>query len=101
MLDWRPTRKAIEAAYSKLGREIPRDIPRADWDFAAAVLESYREASRRTCCECAELIEYRAEIVCLDCKAPLHERCAPKHFWPKGRQTTSPPAPSLPMSEGR
>ena len=88
MYDWRVTRKAIEGAYKKLGKEIPSNIPRDDWKFAEAILDEYQAQNCRTCGECSKPIDYRCEIICLDCKLPLHEDCAHRHFWPNGRASS-------------
>ena len=90
--DWRPLRDAIVAAYRVLGIEEGKDgIDRRDWNLVLLAM-SYRDhASRPTCVECREPVEWHEAIRCFDCKAPLHERCASHHFWPNGRPSESLP----------
>lgn len=83
--DWRDTREALQAAYLVLGEDHPGNIPDRDWKLAEALREAMIEQSQLSCVECHKPIRYRAEIVCLDCGAPLHRECAPRHFWPRGR----------------
>ena len=83
--DWRDTREVIEAAYADMGESHPGDIPHRDWDLVDRALVAFKLRAGRTCSQCAGPIEFRAEIVCLDCGAPLHRECAPRHFWPNGR----------------
>ncbi len=83
--DWRSTRDALERAYEAMCEVHPGDLPERDWRLAAALRDVFVEQSQRTCAECKKPIRYREEIVCLDCGAPLHKHCAPKHFWPNGR----------------
>ncbi len=85
MSDWRPTRAALEAAYTAIGETHTGDLPVRDWNLATAILDAYRAQQIRICAECRKPIPYRAEIVCLDCKCALHAECAPRHFWPNGR----------------
>lgn len=83
--DWRPIRNAIEAAYRELGQPVPSDIPTADWNLVGVAIEQFERAARPACIECQRSLDRYEVIRCLDCKAPLCERCAPKHFWPNGR----------------
>lgn len=81
--DWRPIRNAIEAALSVVGE--PTKIEPRDWDLVLLALHHYEWAGRPNCMGCHEPVAWHEAIRCLDCKAPLHERCAPVHFWPNGR----------------
>jgi hypothetical protein len=83
--DWISIRAAIEAAYRALGREVPTNIPVDDWNLVGLAIEAYQHASRPSCWDCRARLWPSQIIRCLDCKAPLCERCAPKHFWPNGR----------------
>lgn len=83
--DWRDTRDALETAYRVLGEAHPGNLPERDWKLADALKVAFIEQNQRTCAECLKPIEYRSEIVCLDCGCALHKVCAPRHFWPKGR----------------
>lgn len=87
--DWRVTRAALEAAYRATGEIHQGDLPERDWKLAEALLDAFCEGARRTCAGCGKVIEFRAEIVCLDCGCALHKECAPRHFWPKGRPTAA------------
>lgn len=90
MSDWRPTRDALEIAYGFLGEQHPGDIPERDWKLANALRDAFVEQNQYTCAECRRPIHYREEIRCLDCNAPLHKECAPRHFWPNGRPKATP-----------
>lgn len=83
--NWQSIRAAIEAAYTALGREVPKSIPTEDWNFAGLAIDAYAHGMRSTCCECKNKLWPSETIRCLDCKAPLCEGCAPRHFWPNGR----------------
>lgn len=83
--DWRDTRSALQIAYQAIGETHPGDIPERDWDLATALGTAFVDQRQRNCAGCQKSIPYREEIVCLDCGAPLHKECAPRHFWPKGR----------------
>lgn len=87
--DWRPIRNAIEAAYAEMGIEVTGSIDRRDWNLIGLALNHAEFASRATCLECKERLPQHAVIRCLDCKAALCERCAPRHFWPNGRPRDS------------
>lgn len=83
--DWRDTRAALEIAYKAMGEDHPGNIPERDWQLAELLKNAFVEQKTYTCVECRKPIQYRTEITCLDCGAPLHKECAPRHFWPKGR----------------
>jgi len=83
--DWRPTRDALTLVYRAMGEPVPLDIPRRDWELASGLRSVFIDQHTYTCAECRKPIPYRTEITCLDCNAPLHKECAPRHFWPKGR----------------
>lgn len=83
--DWRDVRAALGEAYRALGEEHTGNLPERDWKLASEVIGSFRDACCSDCVECRKKIEFRCEIVCLDCGAPLHKKCAPRHFWPNGR----------------
>ena len=89
--NWQAIRSAIEAAYRALGRKFDgTGIPVEDWNLAGLAIEAYKYQQRSTCIECGEKLWQVETIRCLDCKAPLCERCAPKHFWPSGRRPLTP-----------
>lgn len=90
--DWRPIRDAIDAAQKALGGESFKDIPRDIWNMVGLAISYHEFACMPTCVECRERISHGYVIRCLDCKGALHERCAPKHFWPNGRIYPTPPA---------
>ena len=83
--DWRDTKAAITDAYGVIGETHKGDVPERDWKLVDAALTSYRDALQSVCIECKTVLPVKSEIRCLDCKAPLCETCAPKHFWPNGR----------------
>lgn len=83
---WRPIRDAVDAAYVALGREPVANIPTEEWNLVGLAIDYYRHANRATCVECGSKLWAHETIRCLDCKAPLCERCAPKHFWPNGQR---------------
>jgi hypothetical protein len=83
--DWRPIRNAIETAYREIGEEVPQTIPFRDWNLAGLAIKAYEQASLPKCVECKRKLDWPSVIRCLDCKAPLCEHCAPRHFWPNGR----------------
>lgn len=85
--DWQPVRDAIEAAYLAMGTPRSGDIPQREWNLAVLVMSYARHAAMPTCSQCKTRIQPYDTIRCLDCKAPLCERCAPGHFWPNGRPT--------------
>ena len=87
--DWRDTRAVLEAGYAAIGETHPGDLPERDWKLAEAMIAAFRDRARRPCAECGKMIDYRAEIVCLDCGCALHKECAPRHFWPNGRPKTA------------
>jgi hypothetical protein len=92
--DWRPIRNAIEAAYRELGEDVPSSIPERDWNLAGLSITLHERASMPRCTECKEPFDnWHAVIRCLDCKAPLCERCAPRHFWPNGRPASEATSP--------
>jgi len=84
--DWPPIRNAIVAAYKALGQEAPSNIPVEVWNIAGLAIDAYRHGARSHCIDCHEALWPQATIRCLDCKAPLCENCAPKHFWPDGKR---------------
>ena len=86
--DWRDIRSAIEAAYAKIGEVHTGNIPRRDWDLVESAIAEFKKNSELMCGECRESINFREEIVCLDCGTPLHRSCADRHFWPNGRPNT-------------
>lgn len=83
---WQAIRAAIEAAYAAQGREVPANIPVEDWNLAGLAIEAFAHATRASCVTCKTNLWGGETIRCLDCKAALCERCAPKHFWPNGRR---------------
>jgi hypothetical protein len=92
--DWRPIRNAIEAAYREMGEDVPPSIPERDWNLAGLSITLHERASMLKCAECKEPFDnWHAVIRCLDCKAPLCERCAPRHFWPNGRPASEAASP--------
>ena len=84
--NWQSIRAAIEAAYRALGREVPKSIPTDDWNLIGLAIDAYAHAQRVACFECRTKLWNHETIRCLDCKAPLCERCAPRHFWPNGER---------------
>jgi hypothetical protein len=83
--DWRPIRDAIEAAYGEMGIERGNSIDRRDWNLVGLAMNYAEFASRPACVECKKRLRQHQIIRCLDCKMPLCEACAPRHFWPDGR----------------
>lgn len=87
--DWLPIRNAIDKARAELGLEALKSIPEDEWNLVGTAIEKYLEGLKAPCCECKKPIDIRHRIVCYDCKAPLCEACAPRHFWPNGRPKTN------------
>ena len=84
--EWRDIRKAVEDAVEIVDGVRPTgSIDKRDYAIVRAAIESFRASQAFACIECGEVVEYGQEIRCLDCKRPLHERCAIRHFWPNGR----------------
>lgn len=83
--DWPSVLKALRAAYGDLGLELEKNVPDAEWNLAAAVIEKYNEQNLRHCCNCDKVIYPGDDIRCLDCRAVFCPHCAKQHFWPNGR----------------
>jgi len=89
--DWRPVRDAIEAAQRALGKTPTDDIPTDVWNLVGLAMDYHAFSSAPHCVECEKHLFRRTVIRCFDCKAPLCETCAPRHFWPNGRPTSEVP----------
>ena len=83
--DWRDVRAALDLAVAEVDGAKPDSHVERDWKLASAVIKHFRTAQASICFECREPVLYGREIRCLDCKAVLCERCAPRHFWPNSR----------------
>ena len=83
--DWRPYRKAIDAAYERIGEPLQSNIPERDWNFACAVVAAFPDVTKTKCVNCKNDLAWHQAIRCLDCKSSLCETCAPRHLWPNGR----------------
>lgn len=81
--DWQPMRRAIDAAKRELGEAA--QIEQRDWNLVLLAHDHLAHEAKPSCAHCRTRIAWHEVIRCLDCKAPLCERCAPEHFWPNGR----------------
>lgn len=87
--DWHPVREAMTNAYSAMEVTIEGNIPTREWNLVGLALDYHRHATMSACVNCKTPLDHWLVIRCLDCKAPLCEQCAPRHFWPNGRPQKS------------
>lgn len=91
---WEPVFDAIRHAYKELGMEMEqvnatmRRYNPTHWNIAGKVYEWARSqnAGGGHCYRCGCALTFGTVIRCLDCKAPMCERCAPEHFGPNHAQ---------------
>lgn len=84
--DWTGIRKALEAAYERLGLSMIKDdsgshYQEDHWNIAGLVYE-HIWATMGKCVHCSKSLNYHSVIRCLECKAPMCESCAVDHFGP-------------------
>lgn len=82
---WQSIRAAADAVYEVLGKKHAGGIVTDDWNLIGLGIDAYRHQTKTSCLECEKPLWPHEIIRCLECKTPLCETCAPKHFWPKGR----------------
>ncbi len=81
MGDWTDQREL----HRRLGQVKPDgSVDQEQWKLVEQALKVWGEMTQAVCAHCQQVID-EPVIRCLDCKMPMHERCAVQHFWPQGR----------------